>query len=170
MIGALGRQLWYYAYLPPSAITEFNYERDSQAILELFNQDWYWLVANKRDDYSPDFMLKHRASKQNMMHAGSMNIYVIRENNEFVGFTAYYMKAPSIGYLNFVAIKPELRGKGYAKQLVQYSVDDLLEKGAKRIDLITRPSNTAARKLYESMGFVQTNIDDTFVYFSYFKK
>lgn len=143
---------------------EFEEERDAVDILEIFDQDWYWLVAD--DDYSPEFMLKYRAPKQDPLYAGRMHIKVLREQDEFVGFVSYYMKTNTLGFLNFLAIKPEFRGKRYADQLMRYAIDDMKRMGATRIDLITRPSNTSAQKVYNRMGFVLTRQDGDYVSFS----
>lgn len=150
------------------AIQEFDPTRDTKPILAIFERDWYWLVAG--DDYSPEFMLAHRAPKQDPLYAGRMRIKVIRDDGTLIGFVAYYMKNDKLGYLNFVDINPEYRGKRYAEKLVRYAMDDMKTMGAKKIDLVTRPSNANAQALYRRLGFVLTQQDPEFVFYSYFMR
>ena len=39
-------------------IYDFNPTRDTQAIMDIFHQNWYWLLAS--EESSPSFMIKHR--------------------------------------------------------------------------------------------------------------
>lgn len=164
---SLGAGVWYYTATDRGPIYEFNYDRDSKEILNIFDKDWYWLVADSRDQYSPDFMLKHRAPRSSRMWAGRMHLKVLREKDQFVGFTAYYKKSDDTWFFNFLAIKPEFRGKKYASKLVEYALDDMKSRGAKQINLITRPSNKAAQATYRKAGFTETFNDGEYVGFTY---
>ena len=48
---------------------------------------------------------------------------------------------------------PELRGQGSGRRLLQEAIDLSRTEGASGIDLNTGETDTAARALYESMGF-----------------
>jgi ribosomal protein S18 acetylase RimI-like enzyme len=160
---ALGMSVWYYRYATPR-LYEFSFDRDMPAISRLFNQDWYWLIPGNRDSYSPEEVFRYRAPHQNPLYAGRLAIKVMRQKDQLIGFVAYYMKNPTLGFLNFVVVDPAFRGKQYAEKMVQYAVDDMIKRGAKKITLITRPSNQRARKLYKRLGFTEVREDDTFVY------
>lgn len=163
--------VWHYRSVQRGPIYEFNYERDAQSILSIFDTDWYWLVADSRDQYSPEFMLKYRAPKQNRMYEGRMYIKVLRnEQDQFVGFAAYYPKTNDVWFFNFLAIKPEFRGKRYADKLMDYALKDMKAKGAKQITLITRPTNKAAQSVYRRFKFQETFNDGEYVGFTYFVK
>lgn len=56
-------------------------------------------------------------------------------------------------YLQELYVVPALRGQGIGRALLQESMDLSREKGADGIDLNTGETDTAARGLYESMGF-----------------
>lgn len=168
LLTGISTTVWYFIRTPKGPIYTFEYDRDAQDILDIFERDWYWLVAQTREEYSPEFMLKHKAPQQNPLYVGRMKIYVLRENDQFVGFVAYYMKGKEDGFLNFVDVKPEFRGKGYAQQLVQFALKDLKSMGAKRVSLITRPSNENARKLYKRLNFQETFNDGQFVGYVYY--
>jgi ribosomal protein S18 acetylase RimI-like enzyme len=56
-------------------------------------------------------------------------------------------------YLQELYVVPDLRGRGIGRALLQRTIDLAREKGADGIDLNTGETDTAARGLYESMGF-----------------
>lgn len=56
-------------------------------------------------------------------------------------------------YLQELYVAPALRGQGIGRALLQRAIDLAREKGADGIDLNTGETDTAARGLYESMGF-----------------
>jgi ribosomal protein S18 acetylase RimI-like enzyme len=168
LFATISSSIWYVTFSKtPQLIYAFNYDRDAQEILNIFDVDWYWLVAQSRDEYSPDFMLKYQAPQSNRMYAGRMKIYVLREEGDFVGFVAFYMKTAESGFLNFVDVKNKYRGKGYAQQLVRYALDEMKKMGAHTVSLITRPSNTSARALYTRIGFNELFNDGEFVGYAF---
>lgn len=72
-----------------------------------------------------------------------------------------------IGYLILLAIAPEVeianlavtsscRGQGVGRALMEQGFRLMREKGCDRFFLEVRESNSAARTLYERLGFVQT--------------
>jgi ribosomal protein S18 acetylase RimI-like enzyme len=159
-----------YYYLPQTPATQasniipFDDARDTAEILDIFKKDRYWLVAS--ENYSPELMLKNRAPNQeDVRYFGKLNIRVLYEQNQFVGFTAYYLKNFFVGVLLFIDVKPEFRGKGYAQQLMQYAIEDMKKQGATLITLVTRTSNESAQKLYKRLGFKVTYEEDGYVYF-----
>ena len=166
--------IYYYLpqtwrYIPASTISgpvilDYDEARDTAEILDIFKKDWYWLISS--EDYSPEFMLKNRAPKMHdPRYYGKLIIKVMYDNNQFVGFTTYYMKNFFIGQILFVAVKQELRGKGYAQKLTKYAIEDLKKHGATMITLLTRSANTAAQAVYKKLGFNVTFEEDGFVYF-----
>lgn len=56
-------------------------------------------------------------------------------------------------YLQELYVVPELRGRGIGRALMEHTVELVRERGADGIDLNTGETDTAARGLYESMGF-----------------
>ena len=123
----------YYTNSPQGPIYDFNPTRDTQAIMDIFHQNWYWLLAS--EDSSPSFMIKHRTPDTNPMHFGSLHIKVLyveeqpyfakAPKGKLAGFTAYYMETPQQGRLLFLAVGHEFRGKGYGKILAEYAMKQL---------------------------------------------
>lgn len=155
--------LWWYIS-SGVRVLDFNLTRDQKQIVQMFDKYWYWLIPGDRSTFSPELMLTYQAPHQNPMYAGRMAIKVMRDGDALIGFVGYYMKSPQEGFLNFVAVNEEYRGKGYAQKMAQVAVDDMIKRGAKKIKLVTRPSNLAARAVYKRLGFRETGMDDTFVY------
>src|SRR5258705_13566670 len=107
----------YHQTASQDNIYDFNPARDTKPIMDIFNQNWYWLLAS--EESSPAFMLKHRTPDSNPMHFGSLHIKVLYEKDKLAGFTAYYMETPQQGKLLFLAVGHEFRGKGYGKILAE---------------------------------------------------
>lgn len=55
--------------------------------------------------------------------------------------------------ISFTATLPEYRGKGIASNLINASINALLLKGYKEIDLFVSDDNFPAIRLYEKLGF-----------------
>jgi ribosomal protein S18 acetylase RimI-like enzyme len=68
-------------------------------------------------------------------------------------FRAALWSAGLEAYLQELYVVPPLRGHGIGRALLQAAVDLSRKKGADGIDLNTGETDTAARALYESMGF-----------------
>jgi len=52
-----------------------------------------------------------------------------------------------------IAVRPELRGQGIGRWLLLYLLDEARQAGCAKVVLEVRPSNEAAIRLYESLGF-----------------
>lgn len=62
-------------------------------------------------------------------------------------------------YLQELYVIPSLRGRGTGRALLERAIELAREKGADGIDLNTGETDTAARALYESMGFTNREGD-----------
>ena len=59
-------------------------------------------------------------------------------------------------HITTLAIRPERRRQGYARTLIGAALAAFPE--ARRVHLEVRPSNAAARALYEALGFARTGL------------
>lgn len=59
-----------------------------------------------------------------------------------------------------VVVDAGVRGGGVGGALVQAALDEAARRGARNVDLTSRPSREAANRLYQKMGFVlrETNV------------
>ncbi len=65
------------------------------------------------------------------------------------------------GWIEDVVVDEAARGKGVGELLSRHALDIAKSRGAKTVDLTSRPSRVAANKLYQKLGFV---LRDTNVY------
>ena len=81
------------------------------------------------------------------------HIYVLRAGEERV---AAYCSCWLVDYewhINNLAVRPEWRGQGLARALLDHVLREASGLGATRARLEIRRSNDIARRLYEGMGF-----------------
>lgn len=78
------------------------------------------------------------------------SFYIIKENNSVVGifsFEEYEIENENSALLRYVLIKPELRGKGYGKFLLE-SIDKVASENYDMVYLYTSLNN-----FYEKIGY-----------------
>jgi len=59
-------------------------------------------------------------------------------------------------YLEELYVAPDLRGRGLGQALMEAAIETARAEGARYMDLGTAETDTAARALYEKMGFSRT--------------
>jgi ribosomal protein S18 acetylase RimI-like enzyme len=142
---------------------DYNELQDMKPILNLFKYDWYLLVSSQ--DFSPEYMLKSSSPNDDLKYRGKLVTKVLTQQNNFLGFTAYYPEKNNIWRLLFLAVDKDQRGKKYGEKLLNLTIEDIKKRGAEKIYLTTRTDNTKARSLYEKNHFKEISKDDKFVYY-----
>ena len=63
-------------------------------------------------------------------------------------------------WIEDVVVDSEARGQGVGEALNRYAIDVAAERGARTVDLTSRPSREAANRLYRRLGFEprETNV------------
>ena len=159
--------VYFFPLAQTEQIVDFQPERDTVPIVKLFDDNWYWLIADAtKDEYSPEFMLKNRSVDKKPENFGKLTIKVLRERDKFAGFVAYYKKSFYRGFLQFVGVDSAFRGKGYGEKLTRFAVNDLFSQGVGVVELLTRTDNVKARSLYKKIGFKEVWVDGGFVFYS----
>ncbi len=84
-----------------------------------------------------------------------MTGYVWIEDGELVGNATLSVqnRRRDLWNISNVAVRPEYRGRGIARQLVQATLHEAEARGAQWIALEVRADNPAAQQLYRSLGF-----------------
>jgi ribosomal-protein-alanine acetyltransferase len=67
---------------------------------------------------------------------------------------ALFRKGASVARLYSIAVDPDFRGRGLAEKLLAEAARQAAKRGARRLRLEFRPSNSAAQRLYERAGFM----------------
>lgn len=77
---------------------------------------------------------------------------VLEESGELCGHIGLKLISDE-AHIMTVAVRPEKRRRGHARTLVHAALAVPVAAGVRRVYLEVRPSNVAARALYESLGF-----------------
>ncbi len=84
--------------------------------------------------------------------ASSFARQALDDGDAAVGFTLCRSAGPEVELL-LIAVRPELRGRGIGRLLIDKAADDAARRGADELFLEVRENNLAARQLYQSAGF-----------------
>jgi len=95
-----------------------------------------------------------------MIESEESEVIVAEINQEVIG-SAYisireakpYLKHTQYGYLGFMFVKPEFRGQGINKKILQELKNWALKKGLTELRLDVYDENDSAIKAYEKAGF-----------------
>jgi ribosomal protein S18 acetylase RimI-like enzyme len=166
---------WRQLYVTP--IQSFMYQRDAQFIKDIFVQDWYWLVSDESDlSYDEEVsdieqLLRHGyIEKRGGRGQEPAFIKMIVDDNKPQAFIVYYKQRAHRGYIQFLGVSPEARGKGYGTKLIKYALSDLFSKDCDYVYLTARLSNTKARSIYEAVGFKEKYRDEKYIEYNLFKR
>jgi ribosomal protein S18 acetylase RimI-like enzyme len=98
-----------------------------------------------------------------MIAAESTTIFVATNEQRIVGLlTLVVFRIPTgvRAWIEDVVVDESARGHGVGEALNRAALDDARRRGAKTVDLTSRPSRAAANRLYQRLGFVarETNV------------
>ena len=82
---------------------------------------------------------------------------VLEESSEVCGHIGLKLLSEE-AHIMTIAVRPEKRRRGHACTLIRASLAVPVAAGVRRVHLEVRPSNIAARTLYESLGFRTTAV------------
>jgi [ribosomal protein S18]-alanine N-acetyltransferase len=82
---------------------------------------------------------------------------VVDVGGDMVGYGIMSVGAGEAHILN-VCIRDEYRSRGFGRKLLEYLLERARASGMSEAFLEVRPSNTAAARLYHSMGFQQVGM------------
>ena len=91
--------------------------------------------------------------ESDFLNRSTSRLYVLRTATRTVaGYCAAWFVLDEI-HVNNIAVRPELRGRGFGSALLAHVLEEGRRVGAKRATLEVRRSNDEARRLYERFGF-----------------
>ena len=79
------------------------------------------------------------------------------ENQEIAGFIDFWTTFECCQLAN-IAVHPAYQGRGYSRSLMDFMIAAAEKEQCETIMLEVRPSNVAARGLYDSYEFIKVNI------------
>ena len=80
--------------------------------------------------------------------------YVLLKNRVPVAYCSVKFKNDELVQLGLVGVSNDQTGKGLGGQLMQNVCNSLIEKGCKRIRVVTQGRNYPAQRLYQKSGFL----------------
>lgn len=83
--------------------------------------------------------------------------HVLVDAGQLLGYTVIYVAVGECHILN-ICVEPEKQGEGLGRMLLRHALDCAVDHGAEQCFLEVRPSNHAAIRLYETMGFVRVGV------------
>ena len=82
---------------------------------------------------------------------------VALDGNRVAGYVGSQTVIDESDMMN-IAVHPDYRRQGIARLLVDHLVEELKKRGSHCLTLEVRASNDPARRLYDSMGFIQVGL------------
>ncbi|HTB08863.1 MAG TPA: GNAT family N-acetyltransferase [Acidimicrobiales bacterium] len=100
---------------------------------------------------------------ERILHSDSAVLFVAKEGPRTVGMlTLITFRIPTgrRAWIEDVVVDADARGEGIGERLTEAAIDEARRRGARTIDLTSRPSREAANALYQKMGFElrETNV------------
>ena len=95
-----------------------------------------------------------------IINSDSTLMFVARIDNKIVGLlTLAIFRIPTAvrAWIEDVVVDSSARGHGVGEALNHAAIAEAKRRGAKTVDLTSRPSRQAANKLYKRLGFVERN-------------
>ena len=122
-------------------IVNYVKSRDFAAVKAMFADSWMWLGMDDSQDVAfIDYMYQDY----------SRCLKVLRVDGKTVGFIMFYFS----GYISFLVVDASYRKHGYARQLLQFAIDEILKHGVHEISLCAHKDNATALAFYENkFGF-----------------
>jgi [ribosomal protein S18]-alanine N-acetyltransferase len=94
------------------------------------------------------------ARVQHFISGPESSVVVARRERRIAAFAVMHF-GDEVAHLNLLAVTPEHRRQGLARQLMDWLTTTAIEAGVFRINLELRANNTPARIFYEVLGFDQ---------------
>lgn len=111
-----------------------------------------------------ELWIKYSKQRLKQFDNKEIDVYVIEDTNEFIGeLTVNYIShdllsetIPNIRvYFEAFRIDKKYQGKGLGKKLIEYTINDLKEKGFKEFTIGVEEDNERAKHIYFKYGFTK---------------
>jgi ribosomal protein S18 acetylase RimI-like enzyme len=100
--------------------------------------------------------LPTRAQMEEMVGSPSTPLFVARSDGKIIGILMLVIFRIPTGlraWIEDVVVDGDARGKGAGEALTRAAIAAAIERGARTVDLTSRPSREAANRLYQRVGF-----------------
>ena len=107
------------------------------------------IIGKEQNDYMLKMFQTPEAIAEQLEHG--YRYYFVRENGKNLGFVAFYPRENAL-YLSKLYLYKDERGKGYAREILEFLKTQARELGFNRIELNVNRNNDT-RFIYEKLGF-----------------
>ena len=117
---------------------------------EIWNEHYSKILSKEQIDY----MLKNFQSEKaiKVQIQDGYNYFVMMVDNEIIGYTGVIFQEEKL-FLSKLYIKKEARGKGVARNTLEFLKSLCIDKGYNKIYLTVNKYNTDSIAAYKKMGF-----------------
>lgn len=127
--------------------------KDIQSITQLLE-----ILFTQEADFEPQPEKQAQAIADIISHPEKGHFLLLRHQQQIIGAVSLlYIPSTAMGgqsaLLEDMIIRPDFRGKGYGRQLLNAAVEFAQQQGCLRLTLLTDKSNTIAQKMYQQLGF-----------------
>lgn len=133
-------------------------EKVEIAILDSISSEFVDALHRMIPQLAPESPLPSRQHLERVVACSSNILLGARVNGQTVGtLTLTMLVTPTAvtGWIADVVVDSLIRGKGIGERLVREAIAIAETKGAKYVDLSSRPAREAANRLYQRIGFVK---------------
>lgn len=162
LLATVGAAVWYRQQ-NKTGIVPYDAARDRAFTLQFFKENWYWLFSDYTPNYSVERLLDYRTpNNDDLREAGKLSMFTYVIKGKPVGFVHIYEKELKVGQILFLGVHKDFQGKGYARELMKFAINEHKKRGMVAIRMNMRSTNEKARPLYESLGFKQIWTDGAY--------
>ena len=109
-------------------------------------------------EFKPDHETQSRGLEMILNNNNSGNIFIAKKNEKIIGmvillYTVSTVLGERVALLEDMVVSPDERELGIGSMLLDYAVKYAIEKGCKRITLLTDKMNIRAQKFYKQNKF-----------------
>jgi len=95
---------------------------------------------------------------EKMIAGGTTDLYIARDNHSgriagALALVVFMTPTGTHAWIEDVIVDEAWRGRGIGEALTRTAIERARERGAKAVDLTSRPAREAANRLYRRMGF-----------------
>ena len=85
--------------------------------------------------------------------AKGVEYYLLTQYQQAIGCVALLKANRDVFYMERLSVLPEFRGRGYGRMLVDFCIEQALQRGAKRLEAGLNAEQTELVEWYRHMGF-----------------
>ena len=131
---------------PKATIIKLESTSQIEMCAEILSNSEPWITLRMTRKYIKNFLIDPVSES-----------YVQMVNNEVSGVVIIQMQGPFPGYIKVIAIAPNWRGKGYGRQLLEFS-EERIYRDYPNVFLCVSSFNHNAQDFYRKMGYDQVGV------------